>query len=100
MMLGHLMEWLYSGLGGIRYGYTNRQSPIVIAPQMVGSVTWAKTSVQTPQGRVACHWTSNADHTQWTIACTVPDGAKAEVHLPDGRIQSVGGGTTIVMSDE
>jgi hypothetical protein len=98
MMLGHLMEWLYSGLGGIRYGYANRQSPIVIAPQMVGSVTWAKTSVQTPQGRVSCHWTSNADHTQWTITCTVPDGLKAEVHLPDGRIQSVGGGTTTVIS--
>ena len=104
MMLGHLMEWLYGGLGGIWYGKSptddghadaSTQDPrrkIVIAPQMVGSVTWARTSLQTPLGPVACRWTSNAAHTQWTVECDIPGGAAAEVRLPDGRVMSVGEG--------
>ena len=83
LMLGHLMEWLYSGLGGIRYGYG---PTITIAPQMVGGVTWAKTSIHIPAGLVSCHWTSNADHTEWTVECDIPAGTLAEVHLPDGRV--------------
>lgn len=88
MMLGHLMEWLYSGLGGINYSSYS----IVIAPQMVGSITWARTSVQTPKGLVSCYWTSNADHTQWTIEGDIPEGVKAEVRLPDGKTRQVIGG--------
>jgi hypothetical protein len=88
MMLGHLMEWVYSGLGGINYSSYS----IVIAPQMVGSITWARTSVQTPKGLVSCYWTSNADHTQWTIEGDIPEGVKAEVRLPDGKTRQVIGG--------
>ena len=89
LMLGHLMEWLYSGLGGIRYGHGQ---PVVIAPQMVGSVTWAKTSLHTPTGFISCHWTSNADHTEWTVECDIPAGAHAEVRLPDGRVMKAESG--------
>lgn len=85
MMLGHLMEWFYSGLGGIRYA---GGSLPIIAPQMVGSVTWAKTSLHTPRGLITCHWTSNADHTEWTIECDIPAGTRAEVRLPDGRVMT------------
>lgn len=97
LMLGHLMEWLYSGLGGIRYG---GGGPVVIAPQMVGDVTWAKTSLQTPHGRVSCHWTSNADHTVWTVEVDIPSGSRFEVHLPDGRVMDVGAGTSKFHSHE
>lgn len=104
MMLGHLMEWLYGGLGGIWYGKLPKdgghadastrdpRQKIVIAPQMVGRITWARTSLQTPLGPVACCWTSNAAHTQWTVECDIPGGAAAEVRLPDGRVMSVGEG--------
>lgn len=94
MMLGHLMEWLYSGLGGIRYGSQSGSIPqtVIIAPQMVGNVLWTKTSLRIPAGLVSCHWTSNSEHTHWTIEVEIPDGICAEVHLPDGRVQQVPGG--------
>ena len=97
LMLGHLMEWLYSGLGGIRYG--NGQ-PVRIAPQMVGSVTWAKTSVRTPAGLITCHWTCSPDHETWTVECDIPENTTAEVCLPDGRKISAGAGNHKFAADK
>ncbi len=85
LMLGHLMEWLYGGLGGIR-ATDNAWRHIVIAPQMAGTVTWARTSLDTGGGMVACHWTRSDDKRQWKVEVSIPKGADAEVHLPDGRI--------------
>jgi hypothetical protein len=92
LMLGHLMEWLYSGLGGICPS-DNAWHHIVIEPQMVGSITWARTSLNTPKGRVECYWTKDAQSGQWTVEVTISGGSDAEVHLPDGRNVSVGSGT-------
>ncbi|WP_285822075.1 family 78 glycoside hydrolase catalytic domain [Xylanibacter muris] len=93
LMLGHLMEWLYSGLGGIMFkepandlGKESAWKHIVIAPQMVGDITWAKTSLNTPNGKVSCHWTRNTANTGGKIDVCIPDNSDAEIHLPDGRI--------------
>ena len=91
LMLGHLMEWLYGGLGGIRPS-DNGWRHLVIAPQMVGDVTWAKTSLQTPLGLVSCHWTRQPAMGYWTLDVVVPPHADAEIHLPDGtRVQATAG---------
>lgn len=91
LMLGHLMEWLYGGLGGITFRETDPEGAsmwkrCVIAPQMVGDITWAKTSLMTPLGQVSCHWLRRPERGKWSIKITVPHGAEAEVHLPDGRV--------------
>ena len=91
LMLGHLMEWLYGGLGGI-CATDHAWQHLVIAPQMVGDVTWAKTSLQTPQGKVSCHWTKDPSKGQWTVEVTIPQASDAEVCLPDGRRVNVKGG--------
>jgi hypothetical protein len=92
-MLGHLMEWLYGGIGGIRQAQNSiAWKHIVIAPQMVGSVTWAKSSLLTPNGVVRCSWKRSADSTKWSIKTTIPAGSTAEVHLPNGRIVKVESG--------
>ena len=97
LMLGHLMEWLYGGLGGITAS-DSAWRHIVIAPQMVGEVTWTRTSLCTPRGRVACHWTR--DNGQWSVDVTVPEGSDAEVCLPDGRREAVKGGNHSFSSKE
>ena len=91
LMLGHLMEWLYGGLGGIRPSTTAWES-IVIAPQMVGNITWAKTSLDTPKGKVTCYWTNNPSTNQWTIDVAIPEHSHAKICLPDGREINVNGG--------
>ena len=82
LMLGHLMEWLYGGLGGI---IPAAQNHFVIAPQMVGDVIWTRTSLNTPKGNVSCYWTRDPSKGIWTIDVTIPEGSDAEIHLPDGR---------------
>ncbi|MBR4586219.1 MAG: hypothetical protein IKO29_05715 [Bacteroidales bacterium] len=86
LMLGHLMEWLYGGLGGIRPVAPGR---LVIAPQMVGDVTWTRTSLQTAGGPVRCDWTRSLPDGAWTVDVEIPQGYEAEVCLPDGRALSV-----------
>ena len=91
LMLGHLMEWLYSGLGGIQPS-DNAWKNFVIAPQMVGNITWARTSVQTPKGQVSCYWTRDISSGKWTIDIEVPQQSEATVCLPDGRVRKAGSG--------
>ena len=98
LMLGHLMEWLYGGLGGItplppvdRGGLEESGWSFLIAPQMVGDITWAKTSLNTPHGLVSCHWTKTPQSSTlnsqffWSIEVTIPEGSDAKIYLPDGR---------------
>lgn len=91
LMLGHLMEWLYGGLGGIR------QAPgsvawknIVVDPRMVGDIDWANTSLRTPGGIASCRWQRKGD--EWAVEGSIPAGSEADVHLPDGRIKHIGSG--------
>ncbi|MBQ9356038.1 MAG: family 78 glycoside hydrolase catalytic domain [Prevotella sp.] len=97
LMLGHLMEWLYAGLGGIRPS-DSAWSHIIIEPQMVGSVSWTRTSLNTPRGRVECYWTRDAGTGQWTIEILIPDGSDAQVCMPDGRRVTVGSGRMVFRS--
>ncbi|MBQ3629874.1 MAG: family 78 glycoside hydrolase catalytic domain [Prevotella sp.] len=97
MMLGHLMEWLYGALGGITFNDDMEQggsgwSHIIIAPQMVGDVTWAKTSLNTPNGTVSCHWTRDLTAGTWTVDAVIPQHALANILLPDGRTIETGSG--------
>lgn len=96
LMLGHLMEWLYGGLGGIR-----PVSPghLVIAPQMVGEVTWARTSLQTAGGPVRCDWTRNLGNGAWTVEVEIPQRYEAEICVPDGRTFRVRQGHYVYSSE-
>lgn len=80
-MLGHLMEWLFSGLGGIRQadgsvGYKH----IVIRPEPVGDVRSASTTYQSPYGQIVSDW--KEDGNNFSIRVEVPAGSRASVWLP------------------
>ena len=94
LMLGHLMEWLYAGLGGISFdpGYANGSvlsenawKHLLIRPQMVGNVRWANTSVVTPNGMVECKWGHYATG-EWYVSVRIPEGTEAKVCLPNGKV--------------
>ncbi|HTN08028.1 alpha-L-rhamnosidase [Agriterribacter sp.] len=81
MMLGHLMEWLYSGLGGINqqeddHGFRK----IRIAPQMVDGMDSVSASYSTPNGIIHTAWKKEGNKTVLTV--TIPANTTAQVVLP------------------
>ncbi|MDR1779905.1 MAG: glycoside hydrolase family 78 protein [Tannerella sp.] len=80
-MLGHLMEWLYSGLGGIRQkAGSTAFSEIIIDPQAVGDVTSARTAYETPYGTVSCEWQKT--DSEYRLKVSIPANTSAEIALP------------------
>jgi hypothetical protein len=81
MMLGHLMEWFYSGLGGIRQaGDSKGYEHLIIAPEPVGDVKWAETTYNTVHGLVKCSW--KLEGTDLLINTTIPVNCTATVVIP------------------
>lgn len=87
-MLGHLMEWFFSGVGGIRMQNDavafNR---ILIRPQVVGDISSATTSYESSYGRVTCDW--KVKGRDYYLRVQVPANTEAEVFLPAKKIQQV-----------
>ena len=82
MMLGHLMEWFYSGLGGIyqadnSIAYRN----IIIAPKPVGDIKWSKCSYNSPQGVIASEW--ELVENTFSLTIEVPKTSSAKIIIPD-----------------
>jgi len=82
MMLGHLMEWFYSGLGGIyqannSIGYNN----IIIAPKPVGDIKWSKCSFNSPKGLIVSEW-ERSENT-FSLMIEVPKTSSATIIIPD-----------------
>ena len=78
---GAIGAWIYSVVGGIR-ALEVAYRKVLIAPEPGEGITWAKTSLDTPQGVVSCHWTL-ADGSL-NISFSVPAGVQAQVQLPSG----------------
>jgi alpha-L-rhamnosidase len=81
LMLGHLMEWFYSGLGGIdqeesSVGYKK----ILIKPEMAGNITWSKTSYESPYGEIRCNWDKQPEMLRINIE--IPVNTTAKVYIP------------------
>jgi hypothetical protein len=81
MMLGHLMEWFYSGIGGIRQAEDSKAyRNIVIEPELVGDITWAETTYKTKNGEILTSWQKNEN--VFTLKVRIPAGCKATVVIP------------------
>ena len=92
MMLGHLMEWLYNGLAGIRQANGDIGfSTLEIAPQPVNGMNWVKAGFETAHGQVQVHWQKNGK--QFSLDLTLPPNTKARVLLPgNSKAMNVGAG--------
>jgi len=81
-MLGHVMEWYYGYVGGIRQtpgGVGWRE--LLIAPNP-GPLTHAETVVETPKGRVTSRW--RIEGQTFRLDTEIPAGVKAVAILPSG----------------
>lgn len=82
-MLGDAEEWLYRGLGGISIDFSARtEQRLVLEPQIVGDVSWVRSSYDTAWGLVESNWRRSKTGTQYEF--TVPVNATATIWLQRG----------------
>ncbi|MBC7783460.1 MAG: family 78 glycoside hydrolase catalytic domain [Burkholderiales bacterium] len=80
-MLGHIMEWFYRDLAGIRpdpaaMGYRR----IMIMPTVVGDLTEVKASHETVRGSVISEW--RRDGKRLTMRVVIPPNVTAQIRVP------------------
>jgi alpha-L-rhamnosidase len=80
-MFGSVSEWFYKVLAGIQpapdaVGFDR----IIIKPQPVGDLRWARVSHDTVRGRVTTAWRKTGD--RCALAVTIPANASALVFVP------------------
>lgn len=80
-MLGHLMEWFYSGLAGIRPADDAIAfNKIEIRPETVGNVTWAKANYKSPYGNISGSWEKGRG--LFKLEVSIPANTTASIFLP------------------
>ena len=80
-MLGHLMEWFYAGLCGIRQASGSVAfNNIEIRPQPVGDVTKASASFQSVYGLIKTDWSITNE--VFKLKVNIPPNTKAEIYFP------------------
>ena len=89
-MLGHVMEWFYGYVGGIRQapgsvGWKN----ILIAPNP-GPLASSEATLQTPNGRVVSRWSKDGE--TFRLETEIPEGVSATAILPSGEMKELRGG--------
>ena len=81
MMLGHLMEWFYTGLGGISQSEKSvAYEKIIIAPKPVGNIKWVKCSYKSVKGLISSNW--ELKKKMFYLHVEVPKDAVAKIIIP------------------
>ena len=87
-MLGHIDKWFYASVLGIQ---PDPEGPgfrkIIIRPEIVGDLTWAKGHFDSIRGRIASEWKRDGDRLTLTIA--IPANTTATVYVPAKDPESV-----------
>jgi alpha-L-rhamnosidase len=85
-MFGSIDEWFYRSLLGINALEAGFKK-IIIKPQPVGDLTWAKGSYQSIQGLISSAWKS--DNERFMLNVTIPPNTTAEVWVPSNAIDRI-----------
>jgi alpha-L-rhamnosidase len=88
LMLGHLMEWFYEGIGGIKQeensvGYQK----LVIQPQFPGDMKDAETTYQSPYGKIATKWRKEEHKIFFEVE--IPVNTSARIVIPFSDINKI-----------
>jgi hypothetical protein len=88
LMLGHVMEWFYAGLGGIRQSETSiAYKEIIIDPEIVGDLTFAKTGFISPYGLIRSEWQRFDEDILFEVE--IPHNTSAKIFLPTNNINTI-----------
>ena len=88
LMLGHLMEWFYSGLAGINQSAGSVSfKHIEIKPQPVGDVTWAKATYHSSYGLISSDWRKTGK--DFELSVEIPVNTTATIFIPSKSSQAI-----------
>ena len=78
MLLGDLIIWYYSYLGGIRS--TSGNNSFLLQPYPIEGLDYVNCSYNSVYGRIESNWRRKGDRFEWVIV--IPPNTTAEVYLP------------------
>ncbi|HET9280158.1 MAG TPA: alpha-L-rhamnosidase C-terminal domain-containing protein, partial [Flavitalea sp.] len=95
LMLGHIMEWFYSGLAGINQSQNSvGYKEIILRPEIVGDINYVKATHESVYGSIASEWKKT--DTGFEMKVCVPANTTATVYLPASQTNKIfEGGNTI-----
>ena len=85
-MLGHIEEWFYAGLGGLR-PLAPGWRRFTVRPEVVGDLGHVRATHRTPYGEAVSEWTRDGD--ALSLAVEVPVGTTATVWVPAASAAAV-----------
>lgn len=95
LMLGHLMEWFYSGLAGIRQQKGSvAYHHIEIAPQPVGDIDSCRARFHCPYGTISSQWKRSG--AAFALKVHIPANTTARILIPASRAQRIIEGGSVV----
>lgn len=83
---GAIGEWLLGGILGIT-PITPGYSEFMLKPTCGGSLNYAKGYHITPNGKIESSW--ETENGIFKYSCSVPDGTKAVLHMPNGDVHNL-----------
>ena len=88
LMLGHVMEWFYTGLAGIQQAENSvAYKEIEIKPELVEGLSFVKGSIKTPYGKIRSEWKKTNENIQMEIE--IPFNTTAKIYLPTNDTKAV-----------
>ena len=87
-MLGHLMEWFYGGLGGIRTSNSGIAfKDFTLRPEVVGDICFTNVSFKSPHGIITSDWIVKDNDFMYKI--NVPVNTCALLYLPTNFVENI-----------
>jgi alpha-L-rhamnosidase len=88
LMLGHIMQWFYEGLGGIQQeDNSSGYKQIVIKPEVVGDISYVNANHQTLYGNIVSQWKKN--NGIFELNAEIPVNTTAIIYLPTVDIKNI-----------
>ena len=99
LMLGHLLEWFYTYVGGIRRDDSvQAYKKFIVRPEIVGDLRSAEASFCSPYGLIRSEWTT--EQGGFDLLVEVPANTTARIYVPAPAGSQVFAGEELAVGDE
>lgn len=87
-MLGHITEWFYHDIAGIRPDPSGPGfKKVIIAPQPVGDLVWVRASYNSIRGKITSEW--HRRDNKFILKVSIPPNTTGTVYMPAKSIEAV-----------